>query len=185
MTGKVHRGVSRAGWLEAGLNALGARGVIGVTIEGLAKDLGIAKAGFYWHFKNRDQLLQQILEYWTHEVTEVVSENRQIAEQPPGERLRATAEMILDYDLTRYEIPIRLWALHDDRAARAVEIVNKKRLDFVRAAFAELGFKGDDLEMRSLLFTCYQTWESPMFREISVERRRQLIEKRIDLLVSR
>ena len=45
-----------------------------------------------------------------------------------------------------------------------------------------LGFKGDDLAMRSMLFVCYQSWESVMFPEIPRKRRRELIAKRIELL---
>ena len=93
--------------------------------------------------------------------------------------------MILDYDLTRYEIPIRQWALQDVLAARAVRKVNRLRLDFLKGAFSELGFTGDDLDMRAMLFTCYHTWEAPMFREISRKRRRELIAKRIDLLTNK
>ena len=93
--------------------------------------------------------------------------------------------MILDYELTRYEIAIRQWAVQDTEAARAVRKVNRIRLDFVRKALSELGFTGDDLDMRTMLFVCYQSWESPMFREISLKRRRQLIAKRIELITSR
>ena len=185
MSNKIQRGVSKAEWLEAGLSSLSEQGVAGLTIEGLARSLGIAKAGFYWHFKNRDDLLRQMLSYWTHEVTEIISENPEVLALEPIDRLTTTAEMILDYDLTRFEIAIRQWALQDEHAARAVKKVNRKRLDFIRSAFAELGFTGDDLEMRTMLFVCYQTWESTMFREISRKRRRELITKRVELLTSK
>jgi hypothetical protein len=67
----------------------------------------------------------------------------------PKHRLARTAEMILDYELTRYEIPIRQWALQDAVAARAVRKVNRIRLDYIGGAFSELGFTGDDLDMRT------------------------------------
>jgi hypothetical protein len=95
------------------------------------------------------------------------------------------AEMILDFDLTRYEMAIRQWGLQDAGAARAVKKANQLRLDFARKALSELGFKGDDLEMRTMLFVCYHSWESPMFREISRKRRRELIARRIELLTSK
>jgi AcrR family transcriptional regulator len=69
----VRRGVSKEEWLEAGLEAIGKGGVSGLTVKGLARKLGIAKAGFYWHFKNRDDMLRQLLDYWTHQLTEVVT----------------------------------------------------------------------------------------------------------------
>ena len=49
----------------------------------------------------------------------------------------------------------------------------------------QLGFKSDDLEMHTMLFDCYHSWESPMFREISRKRRRELITRRIELLTSK
>ena len=175
-------GVSKTEWLEAGLQALGDSSVAALTVEGLAKSLGIAKAGFYWHFKNRDDLLRQILDHWTHEITEVITANPEILILKPKTRLIRAAEIIHDYKLTRYEIAIRQWALQDREAARAVKKSNRLRLDFVRTAFAELGFKGEDLEIRTMLFVCYHSWESPMFREISRKRRREHIAKRIDIL---
>jgi hypothetical protein len=38
--------------------------------------------------------------------------------------------------------------------------------------------------MRAMLFVCYHTWESFMFAEIPAKRRRKLIDRRIDLLLS-
>lgn len=182
MRKKTRRGVSKAEWLEAGLQVLSSGGVADVTVEGLARSLGIAKAGFYWHFKNRQDLLNQLLDYWIHEVTEVASNNPMLLALEPRNRLIQLAEMILDYELTRYEIPIRQWALQDTVVARSVRKVNRIRLDFVREAFSELGFTGDDLEMRTMLYVCYQSMEAPMFQEISRKQRRKLIAKRVDLL---
>lgn len=175
-------GVSKTEWLEAGLQALGDSSVAALTVEGLAKSLGIAKAGFYWHFKNRDDLLRQLLDHWTLEITEVITANPEILTLKPKTRLIRAAEIIHDYKLTRYEIAIRQWALQDKEAARAVKKSNRLRLDFVRMAFSELGFKGEDLEIRTMLFVCYHSWEAFMFREISRKRRRAQIAKRIDFL---
>ena len=179
---KTRRGVSKAEWLEAGLEALSEGGVAGLSVEGLARSLGITKAGFYWHFKSRDDLLRQLLDHWTHEITEVVTSNPELLALKPKSQLIMAAEMIIDYDLTRYEMGIRQWALQDAEAARAVRKANRLRLEFARDALSELGFKGDDLEVRAMLFVCYHSWESPMFREISRKRRRELITKRIELL---
>ncbi len=179
---KTRRGVSKAEWLEMGLQVLSESGVNALTIEGLARSLGINKAGFYWHFKNRNDLLRHLLDYWTHEVTEVITKNQDILQLTAKKRLIRTAEIILDFELTRYEIVIRQWALQDAEAARAVKKVNRLRMDFTRSAFTELGFKGDDLEMRTMLFTCYHSWESAMFPEISPKRRREQIAPRIELL---
>ena len=177
--------ISKAQWLDMALEVMETKGVAGVRVEVLAKRLAISKSGFYWHFKNRGHLLKDMLDHWSHEVTEVISANPEILALKPKDRLVRTAEIIIDYQLTRYEIPIRQWALQDTGAARAVKKANRLRLDFVNGAFSELGFKDDDLDMRTMLFACYHTWESSMFREISRKRRRELIAKRIELLTTK
>jgi len=70
-------------------------------------------------------------------------------ELDPVKRLCRTAEIILDYDLVRYDIGIRQWALSNEKVAEVVASVNQKRMDFVGGALQELGFTGEDLEMRT------------------------------------
>ena len=181
---KVRRGVSRAQWLEAAMRRLCDYSVADITVEGLAKELGIAKSGFYWHFKSREELLDALLDHWVHEVTEVITNNVEIHGLEPKARLIKCAEMIHKLDLTRYEVGIRQFALRDKRALRAVKKANNLRMDFIRAAFSGLGFVGDDLEMRTMLFACYHTWEASMFPGVSRKRRKELIGMRVDLLTA-
>ena len=181
---KVRRGVSKAQWLEAALVRLSDNSVAEITVEGLAKELGVARSGFYWHFKSREDLIDALLDYWVHEITEVITDNVEISALEPRARLMRSAEMIIELDLTRYEIGIRQFSLNNERAGRAVKRANNLRSDFIRKAFSELGFTGDDLEMRTMLFACYHTWEAVMFPGVSRKRRKQLISKRLDLLTA-
>jgi AcrR family transcriptional regulator len=182
---KVRRGISQAEWLEAALQALSGRSVAEISVEQLARQLGISKSGFYWHFQDRADLLSTLLAYWVHETTEVVTENPEVHKLKPKDRLIKTAEMILDHDIVRYEIGIRQWALEEKAAAKAVRTVNRIRLDFVRQAFVDYGFTGDDAETRAMMFVVYHTWESPMFREVPRKRRQQLIRRRIEILLAK
>jgi len=93
--------------------------------------------------------------------------------------------MILELDLTRYELGPGQFASKNKSASRAVKRANNLRSDFIRKAFSELGFTGDELEMRTMLFTCYHTWEASMFLGVSRKRRKQLIGKRLDLLTAK
>jgi AcrR family transcriptional regulator len=179
------RGVSKAEWLDAGLQALKTGSVPEITIDHLARSLGIAKAGFYWHFRAREDLLHQMLDHWIHEVTEVVTENVALLELEPRSRLIAAAEMILDHDLGSLDMAIRLWAQRDPTAARAVRKINKLRLAYAREALEELGFEGDEAEMRAMVFVLYHALESSVFREVSRKRRRELITSRVEMLTSR
>ena len=48
--------------------------------------------------------------------------------------------------------------------------------------FRELGFKGDELEMRTHLFVCYHSWEMSMFGGQSERKLARLQKLRIKLL---
>ena len=157
-------------------------GIDGVRIEVLAKRLNISKSGFYWHFQNRNDLLKDLLNHWSHEINEIITMNPEIRELDPKTRLVRISEMVNDFALARYEVPIRQWALRDKDAARAVRKSNQNRLDFASKAFSELGFSGDELVMRAMTFVCYASMEEHMFREISRKRRRQLIKRRVEML---
>ena len=168
--------------MRAALDELSFGSVTDISVQALARKLGICKSGFYWHFRNKSELLRAVLDYWVHEITEVITANPQMRELDPETRLRKTAEMILDYGLVRYEIGIRQWALQDKEAAKVVEKVNTLRLNFTRETLAELGFEDDDLEMRAMAFVCYHTWELLMFREMSKKKLRALIRKRVEMI---
>jgi hypothetical protein len=90
--------------------------------------------------------------------------------------------MILENDLTRYELPMRAWAEADPGISRRVDQAYRKRLVFLRELFRDLGFEGDDLEVRARLFLCHGTWERTMFSKESKRSLRKLIRKRVDLL---
>ena len=179
---KTVRGITKDEWLRAALDELGSGSVADISVQALARKLGISKSGFYWHFSDKSELLKELLDYWAHEITEVVTGNPRIRELGPEERLREAAEMIIDFGLDRYEIGVRQWALRDDMAAKAVGKVNKMRLNFARGALSELGFSGDEREIRAMLFVCYHTWEQLMFREMSKKKLRSLIRKRVEMI---
>jgi len=179
---KRTRGVTKDEWLRAALDELSFGSVTDISVQALARKLGIGKSGFYWHFRNKPELLRALLDYWVHEITEVITANPQMQELDPESRLRRTAEMILDYGLVQYEIGIRQWALQDAEAAKVVRKVNTLRLNYTRETLAELGFEGDDLEMRAMAFVCYHTWELLMFREMPKKKLRGLIRKRIEMI---
>ena len=177
--------VSKDQWLATALEELEKGGIDAVRVERLAKLLSVAKSGFYWHFNDRRDLHRHLLEYWFREYTEVVTSNPLLLQIEPKIRLEKTMAMVEEHDLAKYELAIRAWAEHDDMAREVVQEVTKARLDFTRRIFSEMGFKGDELETRTMLFLCYETWEIPTFGDMSVRKRRRLRKRRLELLTSK
>jgi AcrR family transcriptional regulator len=182
---KTRKRVSKNEWLAQALEVLSTEGVQGIRIERLARDLKIAKSGFYWHFRDRRELLRQVLDYWAYEFTEVVIQYQELLNVAPESRLNQISSMIRKHNLTKYDLSIRAWAEHDEMAAKMVSQVYQSRLGYLRETFRELGFKADELEMRTLLFVCYHSWEMIMYRGESERKLARLQKLRIKLLTKK
>jgi AcrR family transcriptional regulator len=173
---------SKKDWFEEALKSIEFGGVDSIVIEHLAASLNVSKSGFYWHFKNRSDLLNQVLKYWSKEYTEILTSNSLPEDLTPREKLFYISKSIYENDLAKYDLAIRTWAKYDLKAKRVASKVNKLRLDFIRSIFTELGFKDDELEARTKLFVCYQTFETPMFGKLSQTNWERLAKRRIKIL---
>jgi len=183
-TNKIKR-VSKEQWLIKALDTLESSGVEAVKIERLAKAFGISRSGFYWHFENRQDLLEHLLDYWVRLYTGVVTDDPDVAKLDPKKRLLTTMEMIRDKHLTKYDLAMTSWAKLDSHVHKVVKKVVKMRLDYLRVIFAELGFEGDELEMRTRLFVCYHSWEDTMFPDLSNQKHSKLLKLRHKYLIQK
>ncbi|MEH6592622.1 MAG: TetR/AcrR family transcriptional regulator [Halioglobus sp.] len=151
--------MTREEWLDKGLEFFAARGADGLRVEHLAQALDIAKSGFYCHFKGKDDLLDQILEYWAIQYTEIITHDSALMNIPPKDRLQLSSRMIFELNLAEYDAAIDIWSRNDARVALKWKQVMNTRLTFFRDAFEELGFHGDDLEMRTRTCAVFQMGE--------------------------
>lgn len=170
-------------WLQAALSVLETEGIGGVRVERLARDLNVAKSGFYWHFEDRRQLYDELLDYWEQEFTQVVSRNPKLALLPPADRLLRTSQMIFEYDLNRFDLPFRAWGQGNPEVLARVNRVEEERLAWIRQTFRELGFKGTDLEMRTRIFLGYHSWERATLPPPSKAQAKRQIKRRVEFFL--
>lgn len=176
---------SKYEWVEAALVVLEREGVDGIKIDRLARNLKIAKSGFYWHFQDRAKLLKEVLSYWRTEYTEVVINNGKQLDLPPEELLYAVMKMIEEHALDRYETHMKAWAGHDPEAAAVMADVYQQRFEFIRSIFSDMGFSGCDLDMRTRLWLCYAMNGKSMLLENSCDEGEDLIKIRHVILTNK
>ncbi|MGH8924716.1 MAG: TetR/AcrR family transcriptional regulator [Acidimicrobiia bacterium] len=61
--------LNREAWITAALEIVASKGVEAVAVEPLAERLGVTKGSFYWHFRDRDELIAAALGHWAVERT--------------------------------------------------------------------------------------------------------------------
>ncbi len=142
----------RSAWIDAALEALAAGGPDAVRIEALAAKLKVSKGGFYWHFKDRATLLEEMLDSWEQAGTEDVIERVEAEPLPPRERLRLLFELAPDHTAGfGIELAVRDWSRRDRDVAARLERIDARRMGFVERLFGEFCASERDAEARSML----------------------------------
>ena len=154
---------SRSSWLEVALELLQNDGINAVTVDALAVQLGITRGSFYHHFKDRNDLSKETLEYWKEKWTAEIRDDITSLGLDGLQSLTALLNLIHRRKRADYDSAIRAWAIHDEQAREVVGEADKIRLDFIRSQFEKIGFKGLDLENRSRLFLYYAMTEPAFF----------------------
>lgn len=140
--------LGRQDWLELGIQTLIERGIEAVRIDPLAKLLNVTRGSFYWHFKNRDDLLAEILQEWEARNTQSVIEQVEGLGSTPGDKLLSLFEIAAEDD-DRLEKAVRVWSVNDVKAAVAIKRVDQQRLEYLQNLFLQLGFSEIDAKVRA------------------------------------
>ncbi|MEU0005748.1 TetR/AcrR family transcriptional regulator [Streptomyces sp. NPDC006314] len=137
-------------WADAALSAMGEGGLTAVAIEPLAVRLGTTKGSFYWHFANRESLIEAALDRWEEKSTESIIAGL-AAEPDPEMRLRglfSTASELAAHDPLEVSLPA---SAGHPRVAAVLRRVTERRVGYLAQLFVELGFPPDEARRRALL----------------------------------
>lgn len=130
--------LSAADWSRAALDAIAEGGVEQVTVEGLARQLGVTKGSFYWHFADRNALVVSALDLWEQLGTQDIIDQLQLVSDPEA-RLRALFVTAFG-DLVDGPADAALMARIDDPVVGpVVSRVTAARVAFLDEVYRELG----------------------------------------------
>jgi CubicO group peptidase (beta-lactamase class C family)/AcrR family transcriptional regulator len=144
--------LSKTDWLKAARLALLHNGHDGVRVEPLARDLGVTKGSFYWHFKDRNDLLEALLKEWEEE-TDILLEN--LGELDPHRAFEKILEEVKRRTFASEkgewpsDVAIFTWAQFDPEVAKRVNKGEEVRMGLLRN-FAER------TEMADFFYYAYQ-----------------------------
>jgi AcrR family transcriptional regulator len=147
--------LSAEAWIDAALDLIAEQGVAAVAVEPLARRLGVTKGSFYWHFENRDALIEAALRRWeTRDVEALIREADRIAD--PRERLvdlfrRTSREM-----RTHVIYSALLKALDHPAVRPVMQRLSQRRIQYLALAFRALGLsRRDALNRARLAYAAY------------------------------
>lgn len=127
-------------WIDAARQMLIEGGVTSVQINPLAARLGVTRGGFYWRFRNRQHLLDELLDDWearnTHHFLQTVG-----PPGTPGERYGRLVQLWLDekdFD-PALDTAVRQWGSIDPAVRDRVRAADLSRIDKLADIFLAAG----------------------------------------------
>jgi AcrR family transcriptional regulator len=131
----MDRDLGRNDWLKAARIALLRGGVEAVRVEKLARDLKVTKGSFYWHFTDREELLEVLLREWEEELLRDIIPRLQGRRGLEGLRLlmRLLVERVPlgEQGILPSDAAVFTWASVSPTVARRVNQAEKKRIELL------------------------------------------------------
>lgn len=139
--------IHRSDWINAALGAFRSGGVNAVSVESVARELGLTKGSFYWHFSTRDELLEELLRVWETETDELVA---------AAARAEAPLDRVLEFFAVvarnRGQVPdieYFSWARRDAAVAGRIAATESKRIAFIAKQLRDAGLDRDEAARRA------------------------------------
>lgn len=152
--GKVSRSwLTPADWARAAFRAMARGGVDAVAVEPLAAELGATKGSFYWHFENRDALIEAALDEWERHLTDrVIAELER--EGDPAVRLKKLLTGAFQLPVRDRAAEIALLANPEHAGVRRrVRHVAERRISYMAQQLEALGWTPAEALDRAVLLS--------------------------------
>lgn len=171
---RTQRGaLSREKWLELAMDAMASECKSKFSLDSLLKAMPISKGSFYWHFKNRTEFLEALVDFWDRRETQSIIQALDSLPQT------ASAEDVLwelmceiqEFENNRHELLIRSLAMEYPELQKVIDKVDRNRLDTILSLFSQMGFDGHELEMRAWVFMISTGFEEMATHELGEKAR--------------
>jgi AcrR family transcriptional regulator len=155
-------------WIRAAFARLASEGIEAVRVELLARDLGVSKGSFYWHFQDREELLGRMFDRWEKEEIDWLDET--VITPKAAARWARFVHHCTDQQLARLESAMRTWARRDERVAARIAAIEKKRTAHIASVLRAIGFAAAPAESwAEITLLVYLGWLDRVTRDLDFQ----------------
>jgi AcrR family transcriptional regulator len=153
----ISRRLTREDWIAAARKTLVKSGIDDVKVDRLAKRMKVTRGSFYWHFEDRQALLDALLDDWRgRNVREIEQIAARWATQPLDfvEVLRIWLGE--DPIVPQFDTAIRAWARKSPAVARLVHETDEAWVTLLQSHFTRMGLGPDESLVRARIVYFHQ-----------------------------
>jgi AcrR family transcriptional regulator len=142
---------TREDWLALAVRTLVEQGVDAVMILPLAKQLDVSRSSFYWYFRNRDDLLDELLKHWSRTNTRAILDHASQPSQSVAEGVLLIFRCWSDESLfdPHLDFAVRHWARQSRAVRTLIDQADMARLAAIQSMFQRHGYGGEEALVRA------------------------------------
>ncbi|MEM7469755.1 MAG: TetR/AcrR family transcriptional regulator [Pseudomonadota bacterium] len=143
--------VTRQDWLNVAMDLLISDGMSEVKVLTIGERLGVSRSSFYWYFKSRKDLLEQLLAEWERTNTGIMVAHSELPADDIVDALNNFFRCVVNPDGFNHQLDfaIREWARRDGAVRRVVDRSDAARQNAVARMFARHGYSEADADIRA------------------------------------
>ncbi|MCV2894687.1 TetR/AcrR family transcriptional regulator [Lentibacter sp. XHP0401] len=146
-----HVKVTREDWLNVARDILISEGVGQVKVLGIAERLDVSRSSFYWYFKSRKDLLNQLLDDWDKTNTGIMVRHTEIPAETITGALNNFFRCVVDPEGFNHQLDfaVREWARRDGSVRRVIDRADTVRHAAIAKMFERHGYEANEADIRA------------------------------------
>ena len=153
----VGQKLTRADWINVAGKVLVKSGIDDVKVDRLAIRMKVTRGSFYWHFEDRQALLDALLDDWRgRNVREIEQITARWAGTPPDFLEVIRIWLGEDPLVPQFDMAIRAWAKKSPNVAKLVHQVDDEWVALLKEFFSRAGLGPDESLVRARVVYFHQ-----------------------------
>lgn len=166
----------RMDWLRAAKTMLVNSGIDGVKVDLIARKMRITRGSFYWHFKSRQDLLDELLADWRQRNMDGVSGLIERSESGSPSFVDCIRFWISqEDDVFTFDMAMRVWGRQSPSVAQVINEVDDAWINLLTSMFRVRGFDDERSFARARIVYFHQMGYYTLYLRESIEQRVAMI----------
>jgi len=147
----AHTKVTREDWLTVARDILISDGVDSVKVLTIGTRLEVSRSSFYWYFKSRQDLLNQLLAEWEQSNTGIMVAHCRMPAETITSAVNNFFRCIVDPDGFNHQLDfaVREWARRDGKVRRVIDRSDTARHAAIAEMFTRHGYDPAEADIRA------------------------------------
>jgi AcrR family transcriptional regulator len=151
--------VQKSEWLNLGAAKFSDKGLEGIIVEQMARQLKCNKASFYWHFNSKEQFLNDMISHWFENSVQLISKKVQKQSDPNKRFENFLRTSFQDKSRKDFMFFLRKLAINKPPIHDLLKDLTKKRLEFTAMLLQDLGYPNSESIIKAeILLNFYVGW---------------------------